>query len=431
MHGPIAADSVPGVAVDEDPDGGSRRWESAFGGERLAWVDCSAGVAGDMLLGALLDAGVGLTAVQAVVDSVLPASVQITTHQVTRAGLRATKAEVRPLVEQPIRRTWADIEARLRSAALADGVRSRALATFSRLAGAEARVHGIDPAEVHFHEVGALDSIADIVGVSAALEELQLDRLVVGRVALGCGTTRVAHGRLAVPVPAVLELSTGWPVISGGEGELTTPTGMALITALADACGELPALVVHRVGVGAGTRDISGRANVTRVVLGTAERRAAPTETLSMLETNVDDLDPRLWPGVLAALLDAGAADAWLTPVLAKKGRPAHVLSVLVAAERVPAARDVVLTRTSSLGIREQRVARYALPRSMVDVVVSGTTIPVKVGHRDGLVLQVTPEFDDIAALARSSGRAETDVLTDALSAAARLGYRAGEPLPP
>ena len=398
--------------------------------ERIGWIDASAGVAGDMLLGALLDAGVGLGAVRSAVEAVLPGSVEITVRQVTRAGLRATKADVRPLVEDPPHRTWTVIEAMLRDADVATDVRDRALVVFGRLAAAEARVHGIDPADVHFHEVGALDSIADVVGVCAGVVALGLDRVLVSPVAVGSGTTRAAHGRLAVPVPAVVELSVGWPVVAGGEGELTTPTGMALVTTLAAAGSDLPPMTVERTGAGAGSRDTAGRANVTRLIVGTALPSDDALETMTVLETNVDDLDPRLWPGVLAALLEAGAADVWLTPVLAKKGRPGQLLGVLVRPELRASTRDVVLSRTSSLGIREHSVERYALPRLMIEVPLGDGSIAVKIGHREGVVLQVTPEFEDVASYARGHGRTEQDVMAEALALATGLGYRHGGSLP-
>jgi pyridinium-3,5-bisthiocarboxylic acid mononucleotide nickel chelatase len=227
-----------------------------------------------------------------------------------------------------------------------------------------------------------------------------------------------------------LELSGGWSVTAGGEGELTTPTGMALVTTLATGSGDLPPMTVERTGAGAGTREVPGRANVTRLVVGRSDRIDAPGEPMIVLETNVDDLDPRLWPGVLAALLEAGAADAWLTPILAKKGRPAHVLSVLAAADATARLRDVVLTRSSSLGIRRHAVTRYALPRLMLDVALSAGTVPVKIAHRDGIVLQVTPEFEDVAAYAREHGRAEQEVVAEALAAATARGYRRGDRVP-
>lgn len=397
----------------------------------LGWIDASAGVAGDMLLGALVDAGADLAAVQRCVDAVIPGSVSITSTPVTRAGLRATKIDVTPRVSDPPRRRWSDISALLRRADLAEDVRDRALAVFQRLAVAEARVHGVEEAEVHFHEVGALDSLADVVGVSAAVCELALDRLIVSPVALGSGTAGTAHGRLPVPVPAVLELSRGWPVLAGGTGELTTPTGMALVTALCTGGGELPALVVQGVGVGAGSRDLPGRANVTRVVIGQACAPAGPTESMVLLEAGIDDLDPRLWPGVVNRVLAAGAADAWLVPILMKKGRPAHLLSVLVRPDQVDRLRDLVLTATTTLGVRQSTVQRYALPRRWIRVGLAAGTVLVKVAHRDGLVLQATPEFDSVAAYAQQVGRPEAEVLSDAVHAAARLGYRAGAPLPP
>ncbi|MET0493097.1 MAG: LarC family nickel insertion protein, partial [Actinoplanes sp.] len=283
-----------------------------------AWIDVSAGVAGDMLLGALADAGARLDVMQAAVDAVLPGGASLTAETVPRAGLRAVKVSVLPLVESPPHRSWGDIGAMLQAAELKPGVRERAIAVFSLLAAVEGRVHGVPAAEVHFHEVGAVDSIADVVGVCAALEELEVDTVSAGAVALGSGRIRTAHGELPVPAPAVLELSRGWRVSGApggpsatagfGYGELATPTGMAVIRAMADACEELPPLSVEAIGVGAGGRDTPGRPNVVRVVIGTPTARRDPlpagaavpgTEAAVLLEANVDDLDPRLWPGIL------------------------------------------------------------------------------------------------------------------------------------
>ena len=222
-----------------------------------------------MLLGALLDAGADLAAVQQAVDAVVAGSVLLTAAQVTRAGLRATKAEVKPVADDPPHRSWATIWTMIEEADLAEPVRQRAQIVFAQLAVAEGRVHGIPAEDVEFHEVGALDSIADVVGVAAALHDLGVSSITAGPVALGSGQVRVAHGVIPVPVPAVAELARGWRVSAGdAEGELTTPTGMALLAALAERCEDLPPLTVQRVGVGAGTRDVAGRANVTRVVLG-------------------------------------------------------------------------------------------------------------------------------------------------------------------
>ena len=309
---------------------------------RHLWIDASAGVAGDMLLGALLDAGASLAVVQRAVDAVVASSVSVEAHAVTRAGMRATKAEVRMLVDDPPHRDWRTVRRMLADAELDDRVRRDATRVFAALADAEARAHGIDAEDVHFHEVGALDSIADVVGVCAALADLGVDSVSAGEVSVGSGTVRMAHGRIAVPGPAVVELSRGWRVRAGGEGELTTPTGMALVVTLGDACEDLPTMSLEGSGTGAGTRDVAGRPNVTRVLLGERADAAAPAASEGtpavVLEANVDDLDPRLWPGVLAALMAAGAQDAWLVPILMKKGRPAHTLHVLVRPGRGAAA---------------------------------------------------------------------------------------------
>ncbi|MEU4215423.1 nickel pincer cofactor biosynthesis protein LarC [Actinoplanes sp. NPDC026623] len=398
---------------------------------RHAWIDASAGVAGDMLLGALVDAGADLRAIRRAVDAVVPGAVGISSTVVTRAGLRAVHLTVEPLIADSPRRTWSTIRDLLAGAELPERVRERAGAVFARLAGAEARVHGLPAADVHFHEVGALDSLADVVGVCAALEDLGVATLSAGEVAVGSGRIRTAHGDLPVPVPAVAELARGWRIRSGGDGELATPTGMAAIRALAASCGDLPPLLVEAIGVGAGGRDTPGRANVVRVVVGTrASARDRPSEPAVLLEANIDDLDPRLWPGVLAGLLESGAADAWLTPIVMKKGRPAYTLGVLCHPGRAEALRDRVFRDTSTLGVREGALRKYPLSRAFVDVGVAGATVAVKVGHDHGLITQVMPEFDDVAALARRLGRPERQMLADAVAAAAAAGLVAGAALP-
>ncbi|RSM69523.1 nickel pincer cofactor biosynthesis protein LarC [Actinoplanes sp. ATCC 53533] len=400
---------------------------------RHAWIDASAGVAGDMLLAALIDAGASRTAVRQAVDAVLPGGVRIADTAVTRAGLRAVKVDVEILAADPPRRTWRTIRRLLGDSRLADPVRTRALAVFARLAEAEAHVHGVPADDVHFHEVGALDAIADVVGICAALDDLAVATVSAGEVALGSGVARTAHGELPVPVPAVAQLARGWRVRGGGPGELATPTGMAAVRTLASDCEDLPPMLVEAVGMGAGTRDRPDRANVVRVVVGRrADAPAAPAgEEAVLIEANVDDLDPRLWPGVLTRLLEGGAADAWLAPIIMKKGRPAHTLSVLCHPDRAAALREVVFGHTSTLGVREQVLRKVPLPRAFVDVAVAGGTVAIKIGHRDGVIVQVMPEFEQVATLAREQGRPERLVLLDAAAAAAAAGLTAGAALPP
>jgi uncharacterized protein (TIGR00299 family) protein len=313
----------------------------------------------------------------------------------------------------------------LADAPLPDPVRARVTAVFRRLAEAEGRVHGIDPEAVHFHEVGALDSLVDVVAACWALHDLALDRLVVSPVALGGGTVRTAHGELPVPGPAVLELLRGTSLGAYGgpaEVELCTPTGAALVAEWAHASGPMPAMTVAAIGVGAGSRELAARPNVVRLVVGDAADAEVGPEIV--VEANVDDLDPRLWPGVLARLLEAGAGDAWLTPILMKKGRPAHTLHVLTAPERVEDIRRIVFTETTTIGLRESTVAKQALARGWQAVDVEGVSVRVKVARLDGVVVTATPEWDDVAAAAARLGRPVKAVLALAVAAAGGLARK-------
>jgi hypothetical protein len=386
-----------------------------------------------MLLGALIDAGAPLDAVSGAVNAVTPEPVDLVATVVSRAGLRATKLDVTSVAKDLPDRGWADIQALLAEADLPDLIRERARRVFLRLADAEGRVHGIPASEVHFHEVGSWDSIADVVGVCAALDFLNVTSMSCSAIALGAGRVTTGHGALPVPVPAVLELASGWRVLSGGAGELATPTGVALLTAMSNEPADLPPMTVHAVGVGAGSRDVRDRPNVVRVVLG--ERQDRPSDAgvesiLSVLETNVDDLDPRVWPTVLATLLDAGAADAWLVPIVMKKGRPAHTLAVLTSPDARDALRRLIFELTSTSGIREVTVHRTALRRGSVPVSVMDGQVRIKVAYLDGEIIHATPEFEDAAAIAVARAVPVRRVLEQAIAAAAQAGLVAGTPAP-
>ncbi|WP_369140478.1 nickel pincer cofactor biosynthesis protein LarC [Modestobacter versicolor] len=400
----------------------------------IGWLDLAAGASGDMLLGALVDAGVPLEVPAAAVAALPVEAVTLTVEPVTRHGLGAARVHVHA-PPSDVHRTWADVRGILAAAALPDAVRAGALAVFERLAVAEGRVHRVPADEVHFHEVGALDALADVVGVVAGFEHLRLDRLTASPVALGSGSARGAHGVVPVPGPAVLELLAGVPVLAGPvPAETCTPTGAALLAARVQQWTTLPPLRVRRVGSGAGGRDPVELPNVVRLVLGdpveTDPVSPEPAAGL-LLETNVDDLDPRLWPGVLTALLAAGASDAWLTPILMKKGRPAHTLSVLCPPAVRAAVESVVLTTTSTIGLRVQPVHKVALDRRQDEVAVLGGRVGVKVASSGGRVLNVSVEFDDVAALAGALQLPVKEVLRAATAAAHRAHPGASATLAP
>jgi len=388
---------------------------------RVGWLDLGSGVAGDMLLGALVGAGVPLTTLSAALE---PLGLPITLHRedVRRAGLAAVRVHVDvPAGDQP-HRTWADVRVLLDR--LPEPLRSSASGVFAALARAEATVHGVPVDAVHFHEVGALDAVADVVGVCAGVAALGLDRLVASPIALGSGSVRTAHGLLPVPGPAVLALlaDASAPAHGGPAGEeLATPTGVALVTALASGYGPLPPMRPTGTGTGAGGRDPADRPNVVRLAVGEALAADSPHQVV-VLETNVDDLDPRAWPAVLADLLAAGALDAWLTPVLMKKGRPAHVVSALAEPIAVPAVRAALFRGTTTLGVRESVVARQVLARRFRTVDVGGQPVAVKLGlGPDGEVLNAVPEWEDVVRAAAALDRPVKAVLAQALGLAQSL----------
>lgn len=409
------------------------------------WIDASAGVAGDMLLAALLDAGADLGAVRAAVRAVVPGEVRIDADAVRRAGLAATLVTVTPDAPAEHHRSWTEISTLLREAALTEPVRDVAYAAFLALARAESAAHGVPEDEVHFHEVGAWDSIADVVGVAAAVHDLGVGRTTITPVGLGTGSVDTAHGRMSVPVPAVLQLLADGSLVAATDdglvGECATPTGIALLGALAREVVGVPSGQVYAVGVGAGARDTPGRANVVRVVLhegvagrdqGRGQEQGQEDEqgrideheqTLVELAATVDDLDPRVWPSVIEAALEAGALDAWLVPVHMKKGRPGVVVHVLAEPHLRRGLTELLVRHTSTLGVRWHPVTRAALGREWREVEVFGGTVRVKLGLLGAQVVTATPEFEDARAVAEASGQPLRAVLRAAEAAAAQAGW--------
>ena len=377
----------------------------------VAWFHPFSGIAGDMALASLLDAGADHQAVLAMLAK-LPTPDGITVESVQRCGIGATRIIV-PDEPDHHHRPYATVRALLDGAELPARVHARAAAVFERLAVAEGRIHGVDAADVEFHEVGSLDAIVDVVGTCAALEVLGIDEVRSAGVAVGTGTVRGSHGVLPNPAPAVVALlaAAGAPTHGVDMGvELTTPTGAALLAGLASGFGPMPAMTPVAVGYGAGTRDLDGRPNVVQVVVGTAiatgPALVSPGQPVTLLEVNVDDTTGEVLAHAVTTLLGAGAHDAWITPIVMKKGRPAHTVSVLADPAVAPALAALLCAETGSLGVRGSTIERWPRVRGEGVVNVDGLPVRIKVGAG-----RVKVEHDDAAAIAEQRGLPLREVL--------------------
>ena len=380
-------------------------------GTRTAWFHCFAGTAGDMTMAALVHAGADTTAVMEIVGALPIDGYALTFEPTQRCGLAAMRAIVAVHEHGDDHgahghRRYRDIRQLLADAALPPRVRDRAQRVFALLADVEARMHGVAVDDVEFHEVGSIDAIVDVVGACAALEALDIDRIVCSTITVGEGTVRSAHGQLPNPAPAVTALLAHRNAPSRGiadHRELATPTGVALMTALADEFGPMPTMQVRATGHGAGTLDIDGRPNVVQVVIGDAAltdtTTPEPGQTATLLEVNVDDITGEVVAHTIAALLAAGAHDAWATPIVMKKGRPAHTVHALCDPARATEVGAVLLRETGSLGMRGSTVRRWPQRRDEITVDVDGHPVRVKIAAGRTKV-----EHDDAAAAAAALG---------------------------
>jgi len=388
---------------------------------RIAYFDCVAGISGDMALGALLDAGADFDAIRKQLSSLPVEPFDFEMDEVETFGIRATQVTVHARASGIIR-TYASIRALLDAADLSPEVRRTAQRVFRRLAEAEAKVHHKEVDLVTFHEVGAVDSIVDITGVAAALSVLGVERVFASPVPTGLGMMKTEHGHMPIPGPAVVELLRGAPMYSRGVPvELVTPTGAAILAALAEGYGDLPLMRVESVGYGAGSHRLDFP-DVLRVLVGPEEERQRHSPSPEqqpggdvVLETNIDDLNPELYEYVLERLFAAGAQDAWLTPIVMKKSRPAVTVSVLCGADRADAVRGVLFREAGTLGVRATSVAKEALERELLKVETSHGPVAVKVGFLEGRPVTVAPEFEDCARAAREAGVPARDVYEEAL----------------
>ena len=381
---------------------------------RTAYFDCFSGASGDMIVGALVDAGVSIEHLESQLRTLPISGYEIGARKITKQGLSATKFDVRFDEQQP-HRNLGEVTRIIRSGKLEPRTVEQACSIFERLAQAEATVHATTVDKVHFHEVGAIDAIVDVVGSCLALRDLGIERIMCSPIPTGSGTVRCAHGLLPVPAPATALLLKGVPIAGTDEvGELTTPTGAAILTSLASSFGPCGGLCIEHIGYGAGLREGRQRPNVLRVMVGQAAQRPA-SDQIAVLEASIDDQSPEILGYAVERLIEQGALDAYMQPIYMKKGRPGVLLTVLCAAHQIDAMEAVVFAETSTFGIRRQLMQRTTLDRRFETVSLPDGDVRIKVGSRNGQVTTVSPEFEDCRILAEKSGRSVRQVMSLAL----------------
>jgi pyridinium-3,5-bisthiocarboxylic acid mononucleotide nickel chelatase len=403
--------------------------------DKAIYFDCFSGVSGDMFLGALLDAGLPLDALREALGSLALEHCRIDARKVMRAGVSATQFVVDETVAPaPVHthahshshahthvhehRSLVEIEALIAGSALSPTGRARAIALFRRLAEAEAAIHAMPIERVHLHEVGAVDSILDILGGVFAMEWFGASQILASGVNVGSGMVDCAHGRFPVPAPATARLLQGVPIYQAGPAvELTTPTGALLVTGFAERFGPMPEMVVDRIGYGAGSRDMPGHPNVLRVLVGRSVAAQPATERVTMLSFEIDDMNPQLYGALMDALLAAGAHDVYYTPVQMKKNRPGTLVTIVASPERRERLAAIVFRETTTLGVRYHDVLRECLVREERQVATPWGAVRLKLARLGGEITNASPEYDDCVRLAREHGVPVKEVHAAAMKA--------------
>lgn len=398
----VGRDNEPSLIAMDSRKSAILPWENTL---KIAYLDCFAGISGDMTLGALVDAGVDLDALNAAVESLGLPDCRLVASEVKKGGFRATKVDVLAPHEH-VHRHLADIEPMIDAAALSDAQKGTARRLFRRLAVVEAEAHGTTVEKVHFHEVGAADSIADIVGSVVGFDLLGVDRVLVSPIPTGTGSVRIAHGLCSIPAPATAAILRGAPLATANiEGEMTTPTGALIATEIGDSFGPLPAMRIDRIGLGAGSKDWPDRPNILRLFVGeSADAGTTHRDTVWLLETNLDDADGETVAHAVNLLWKANVLEAWTAPISMKKGRPGILLSVLVQEPELATAEAVLFETTGTLGIRRRLVERTVLPRVAHTV---GTKYGPVLGKARLLpcgAVRFKPEYESCRAIAEAGG---------------------------
>lgn len=370
--------------------------------DRLALLDLFSGISGDMLLGALLDLGADLEELNRGLETLQLPGFRLSAETIVKKGLTSRRAIVSVEEEHHPHRKLADIEGIVKRGKLPPEVVERSLEVFRRIGEAEAHIHGKPIDQIAFHEVGALDAVVDVTGCLLAIHQLGIKRFYCEGVSVGTGTVEGAHGTLPVPCPATVEILGDFPIFPTGiRQEMVTPTGAALLKTLVSQPGSPSSLRIERIGYGAGTRDIPGRANVVRILMG--QPTQAEPHLISVVETNIDDMNPEIYGYLLERLFSAGALDAYLIPVVGKKNRPAIQITALCPLEREAAISEILLMETTSLGVRTYRCIRSCIARRQESVETSWGKVKVKIGHYQEQV-KVAPEYEDCRRIAAEHG---------------------------
>ena len=384
---------------------------------KTAYLDAFSGLSGDMIVGAILDCGADFAELERAINCVAIKGYRLSTRRRVTSGVSALKFDVEVTEPQP-ERHFGEIRQMILSSSLADTVKKPAIAIFEALANAEAKIHNTTPDHVHFHEVGAVDSIIDIIATAWGLEQLGVSDVIVSPLPMGRGFARSQHGVIPVPAPATAELLTGFAVKLGdGAAEMVTPTGAAVIRALARSAELSLNFEIEKIGYGAGTRDLDDRPNVLRLMLGREQAKLDSDEMIE-ISANIDDLNPQIYDHVMEKLFAAGARDVTLTPTIMKKGRPAVTLSVLAEPAHRNAIAEIIFNETTTIGLRSHQVARLKLPRETKEVETKWGKVRVKLSGPKGAPITITPEYEDCRVIATTQNVPLRTVIDEAREAA-------------
>jgi pyridinium-3,5-bisthiocarboxylic acid mononucleotide nickel chelatase len=386
---------------------------------KLAYFDCFSGISGDMTLGALVDAGYAADHLRAELQKLNVPGWELSSEKVWKNGMAATYVKVKAEDQQKHRSLSAILEI-LSASQLTAPVRERAAAIFQKLGEAEAAVHDVPLEKIHFHEVGAIDAMVDIVGACIGFTTLGVDKFACSPLNVGGGTAKMAHGVLPVPAPATASLLKGKPTYSNGvQRELVTPTGAAIVATLCDSFGPQPPMTVSSIGYGAGAADLEGQPNVVRIMIGESAEKVVPgyDEEISVIEANLDDMNPQIYGYVLEKALAAGALDVYTTPIQMKKNRPGTLLTMLCKPPDANALTSLIFAETTTFGVRTHRAQRRVLPRESINVTTTYGDVRIKLSRVNGRILHVAPEYDDCRKLATEKNVPLQKIISEALRA--------------